>query len=140
MGKIVAGLCGLIVLATVVVGWVWHRHTKIAEYQAWMVTGAACPVISKADYEASGTVAGHIFEYDGARLARAYGYVNCDEVASDGGKGMGTIPVCQFNSPTMLRVTTKRGEVFYSTRTSPATVSFKDDQPSCVLNATPGLQ
>ena len=129
---------GLIVLAAIVGGWGWHRHTVYVDTQALTITGPPCPTTTRQAYLSSDIPASHVFIYDDVRFARADGMVSCDEIADHGGYGFGKLPVCQFNSPTVLEVITSRGEYFYATRAKPATVTVSDGTPSCVLAARMG--
>ena len=128
----------LVVLAVIGAGWAWHRHTIYEDTQALTITGAACPTITRQAYLASDIPASHVFIYDDVRFARADGMVSCDEIADHGGHGFGRLPICQFNSPTVLEVITARGEFFYATQAKPATVTVDHGSPSCVLNARLG--
>jgi hypothetical protein len=129
---------GLVVLAAIGAGWGWHRHTVYMDTQALTITGPPCPTITRQAYMSSDISASHVFLYDDVRFARADGMVSCDEIADHGGYGFGRLPVCQFNSPTVLEIITPRGEFFYATRARPATVTVDQGTPSCVMNARLG--
>jgi hypothetical protein len=116
-----------------------QRLVAIARAQAWTVAGAPCPGLSPAEVPASGYRIAHAIDYGDVRFGRAYGYVSCVEVSGDGGWSMDAAPVCQFNSPSLLQVTTRRGDFYFLTRMRPATVSIVDGRPRCVLNASVGL-
>jgi hypothetical protein len=100
----------------------------------WTVAGSPCPTISAADYAARGFAAKErLIEYDDVILTRQSGHVSCKGVA-DRGIGLFTHPVCQFTSPSALRVKTRKGE----TRFNPgpgarATVVVEKGRPSCTV-------
>lgn len=139
-GQVAAGICIALVVATLVAGYLWHRHAVMTEASDWTPIGPQCPALAKATYLAGTTRADHVFNYEGTSLGRAYGFVSCNEIGDHGGLGPGRVPVCQFNSPTILDVTTPKGEYLFSTTTRPATIAIHDGVPSCVLNAGIGLQ
>ena len=119
------------------VWWGWNHASR--DSQAWTVTGPPCPIVSRADYQTLDEPLTHPFRYAGARFDRAYGYAMCNVIANHGGHGSGRLTVCQFNNPSVLDVTTPRGDILYRTDTRPATVSIDRGTPGCVLNARIGL-
>jgi hypothetical protein len=138
--EIVATFGAIAVLAaTLPLALAAQRIAAVAKARAWAVSGPPCPSLSRSAYLASGERIVHLIDYDGVRFGRGYGYVSCVEVAKDGGRGLDTVPVCQFNSPTVLQVTTRRGDFYFYTRIRPATVTIADDRPQCVMNASIGL-
>jgi hypothetical protein len=127
----------IVVLAVVVTG-SWQlamRQDAVAKAKEWTPAGAPCPTISAADYLTSGFSAVNHSAFDGVGFARAYGYIVCDDIADDGGKSSTHIPVCQFNDPGALDITTAQGHVYYLPRTQPATVIISHGRASCVLAA-----
>ncbi len=135
-----AGVGALAVVGIIAAVLILQRANAIAKAEAWMPPGAPCPVSSPAALLASGNRVEHVSVYDNIRFGRRSGFVTCNEVASDGGRGAGLVSVCQFNNPTVLQVTTRRGDFFYFPRSKPATVSVEDDTPRCVLAATQKLE
>ena len=132
----IGAACGvLIALATIPLALEAQRQMGVAKVRAWTLPGPPCPEVSRQAYLAFGTPASNTFTYEGARFARAYGYSNCGRVADDSLLGLGSFPVCQFNNPTVVEVTTARGEFFFMTRAQPATIVLAHGQPRCVLGA-----
>jgi hypothetical protein len=125
---------GLVILVFGVV-----RYAAISHARAWMVAGDPCPTMTPAELAASGYQLGHSFEYHGVRFARAYGYVNCDEVSPDL-LGFTSVPVCQFNSPTVLKVTIPQASMIYTSPVRPMTVWVTEQGPHCVLNISARLK
>jgi hypothetical protein len=125
-----------IVLAAIGLDWYLQRQYAIAVAQAWTIAGPPCPSVSRDGYLAAPAgPASHAFQYNDVVFARAYGHVSCNEIKTDGGRGWATFPVCQFTSPEVLKVTTERGDSFFVVGSRPATVSVRDGQPACVMNA-----
>ncbi|MDR3510421.1 MAG: hypothetical protein P4L73_02210 [Caulobacteraceae bacterium] len=128
-----------VIAATVPLALGAQRIAAVAKARAWAVDGPPCPAMSRAAFQASGLRIAHVVDYDDVRFGRGYGYVTCVAVARNGGRGLDTVPVCQFNSPTVLEVTTPRADVYFATHIGPATVTIVNDRPRCVLNASIGL-
>ena len=69
-------------------------------------------------------------------FARRFGHMSCAMITNDGGRGLGTFPVCQFTSPASLLVRTPRGEFYFAPGIGqPATVSVPPGLPQCVMNS-----
>lgn len=135
--QLVSTIAGVAVVVGTIGGvWFFQRMTAIAKARDWTAVGAPCPTLSRAAFLASGVPMAHVMVYDDVRFGRGYGYVNCNEIAAHDGRGPGIVSVCQFNNPSVLQVTTRRGDFFYATQTSPATVSITDGAPKCVLAVT----
>ena len=115
-----------------------HRQAAIAEAQAWMAPGPPCPVISRlSDVAFAPTL--RTVEFDGVRFGRAYSYMMCSDIADDGGRGQGSLPVCRFYDPMVIEVTTPKSHVIFLTRSQPATISVDHGQARCVLNPSKGI-
>ena len=119
---------------------VLQRQSNVAKAEAWTPLAPACPTETKAEYLAKGERAEHVSNYDDIHFGRGYGYVTCNEIGSDGGRGGGVVPVCQFNNPTVLQVTTVWGETIFVTGSHGATVLVEDGRPRCLLAANQKLQ
>ncbi|MEO8113452.1 MAG: hypothetical protein ABI655_03655 [Phenylobacterium sp.] len=114
--------------------WLYHRPMAIERAQAWTISGPPCPELSRADFVQRGLKAPRVFDFEGLSLARQFGHVSCMIVANEGGKGLGDYPVCQFTSPTVLQVTTAKGELFFEPGPGhAATISAQHGKVSCVL-------
>ena len=136
---IIGSVCGAILVGTLGGLWVWRQHSLVEEAQAWAPPGPPCQQVSRQAYLALGASDPHISNYDGVRFARGYGAVGCNEIMSRGGRGPGRIPVCQFNSPTTLEVTTASSDTLYFTQAKPAVITIEDGRPSCTLSAGEGM-
>lgn len=139
--QIVFPIIAVVALVGVVGGClILQRQSNVARAQSWTPVAGACPTESKAEYLARGERALHVSNYDDIHFGRGYGYVTCNEIGSDGGRGGGVVSVCQFNNPTVLRVGTTRVETFFVTGSHGATVLVEDGRPRCVLAANQKLQ
>ena len=114
----------------------WSYHRSLELEQGWVSAAPACPAISAAAYAARNYLTRErTTDYDGATLARQFGHVMCKEIDTPGRWGFVTHPVCQFTSPTAIRV--RRGEVeaFFEPGIGKlATVSLGPGRPRCVLS------
>jgi hypothetical protein len=135
----IATLCGVaIALASIPLAVVGQRQAAIAKARAWTAAGPPCPVVSRRAYMAFGAPVAQAFDYAGARFARAYGGASCSQITDDPLLGLGHVPVCQFNNPTVVEVTSVRGRTFFMTGIRPATILLAHGQARCVLAARLG--
>ena len=130
------GLIALVVgtpllVGTAAVSWLLQRQHAIEEAKAWDIAGPPCPTLTLAQYQAGPQHPFESFTYEGIGFSRLYGHVSCNAVVNSGGTGFGTFPECQFTSADIIRITTPRGDVYYSTGSRPATVAVRQSQPSC---------
>jgi hypothetical protein len=132
---------GFCLIGPVIIALLWgvHKYTLIATAHAWLVAGPACPALTPAAAAQLGSPQLQVFNFQGARFGKGYGYVNCRMVADHGGWGGENIAVCQFNNPSILDVTTPRGHAAYLTGGRSATISIDQGHPSCVLAASAGV-
>ena len=114
--------------------WIYHRSVELD--QGWLSAAPACPTISAAAYAARNyRVRERAMDYDGVTLARQFGHVMCKDVDSAGGWGFVTHPVCQFTSPTAIRVRRGKVEAFFEPGPgSLATVSLWPGSAKCALS------
>jgi hypothetical protein len=114
----------------------WSYHRSLELEQGWVSAAPACPTISPAAYAARNyRTRERTTNYDGATLARQFGHVMCKDVDTAGGWGFVTHPVCQFTSPTAIRL--RRGEVEAFFEPGPgrlATVSLWRGRATCALS------
>lgn len=115
-----------------------ERVAQVAKARAWTVEGPSCPTLTGEAARRMGGKIAHVIDYDDVLFGRGYGYVSCILIADQGGRGLGRLPVCQFNNPTVLQVTTRTGTTYYSTWINPATVSVEHGRPRCVLGNSVG--
>lgn len=129
----------LLVLAAVLpLALAGERFAQVAKARAWTVQGPACPTVTGETARALAHKVAHVIDYDGVLFGRGYGYVSCILIADQGGRGLNRLPVCQFNSPTVLQVTTATGTTYYSTWIRPATVTVEHGRPHCVIGQSIG--
>ena len=134
LNRLVLPAVGLAILIGGVALWWGQRQGEIDEARAWMIPGPACPTLPSLADIGFAPPPLDTFQFDGVRISRAYGHVNCHEIAEHGG-----VPVCRFNSPMVLEVTAPGGQVIYWTKVAPATVRIEQGRPSCVLGPWPGF-
>jgi hypothetical protein len=131
---IISGL----VLAAIAVGcltliFVNDRQAKIAEARAWTVSGALCPQGADGSWDASDGPP-QIVDFGNARFARAHGAIRCTEIGYDGGRSDDVFPVCQFDHPGHLEITTDHGATRFEVGPmDPATISVEHGVARCVV-------
>lgn len=132
------GLFGLALLAAAAGGLWWQRQSQgVAEYRHWAIAGPPCPPVSRQAVEAAGADLRQTNVIDQVEFARAYGHVACADVHDRGGRGFGTVNVCQFSSPRAVSVRTPKGVFYFLTPAAkPAVVSVDNGLPACVLGST----
>ena len=131
----ILAIVALVLAAGVALMWWLPRSREIAKAEAWTFTGTPCPAVSVQAFAAFVVQPKESFEFGDVTFARGYGHASCEQITNDGGRGFGTHPVCQFTSPGVLHVTTKRGDFYFITQTGPATVAVQDGVASCVRAA-----
>ena len=136
------GLWLLIAVVALAIGvplgiWSWSHHIQaaVAKAREWTVVGAPCPTLTRQAYLAGTVRADRTFQLGDFSFGRAYGHASCDFIACDGGRGFGDFPVCQFTSPSVLDIKTRRGEFYFFPSSYPATVSIPHGLPQCVMAA-----
>jgi hypothetical protein len=141
-----AHVIGGVLVATAAVGLIgWNylkeRNASVATARAWDIKGQPCPALSEADWIARRYKAEKHFDYDGIDIGRHAGDASCSDVHSHGGTGFGTVRVCQFTSPDVLTVASKKGR-FYFVPGIPhlASLIIEDDVPRCVMASNYTLQ
>jgi len=137
---------GAVVVATAAVGLIgWNymkeRGASVATARAWDIKGPPCPALSAADWTAKRYKAEKHFDYDGIDIGRHAGDASCSDVKDHGGTGFGTIRVCQFTSPAVLTVTSKKGAFYFVPGIGQlASLIIEDDVPRCVMASNYTLQ
>jgi len=131
-GAVLLALAGVIGIAQDVLQ---HRAEGVADYKAWTVAGPRCPPLPKF----LGAPDAHplqITTFGHARFAREHGATLCSDIATNGGRGLGQFPICQFDHPGVIGVSTRRGVYwFWAGFLRPATVSVEGGVPVCVIGA-----
>ncbi|HLK23193.1 MAG TPA: hypothetical protein VKT30_00900 [Caulobacteraceae bacterium] len=123
-------------LGTALVTYLIQRQHAIEEAAAWAISGPPCRTLSLAEYQALPQRPFESFVYEGVGFGRLYGHVSCNAVVNNGGRGFGTFPECQFTSADIIRITSARGTIYFSTGSHPATVAVHQNRPSCVMAGT----
>jgi hypothetical protein len=115
----------------------WSYHRQVERVQGWVADAPGCAVVSAAEYASRGYRARErSTEYDGVTFGRQFGHVICKDVDTPGGWGFVTHPVCQFTSPTAIRVQRGRSETFFEPGPGRrATVSIRSGRPACRLSS-----
>jgi hypothetical protein len=113
-----------------------RRPAAIAEAEQWTVNGPPCRQVDAAAFTAQAPKPSQVFAFEDITFARSYGQVSCNEIKSDGGKGLSSLPVCQFSSPGGLVVNDRAGVHYFAPGVGqPVTVSAPHGRLRCVLGA-----
>ena len=131
----VAASLALAVPAYVVGGaYLKDRDAALVLAREWTIKGPACPSLTRAQFEAQGFRAPKSLDYAGVTVARQFGHVTCSPLRYGDGWGLSHYVVCQFTSPNVLQVTTRKGVWYFAPGMGrPATISTPHDQARCVL-------
>ena len=114
-------------------GFLKHRGEAMTRAEAARVSGPPCPTLDEAQFQRAGYRGLKGVDYMGAVFMRQYGHVECSSVPDDF-LALRAHPVCQFTSPNVLAVTTKRGTSYYAPGVGhPATVVARGDEVQCVM-------
>jgi hypothetical protein len=114
--------------------WNWQGHRAQERAQGWVGEAAPCPTLTAQAYRARYAPHERITAYEGVMLARQFGHVMCKDVDTEGGLGFVTHPVCQFTSPTAIRVRGPGGEAFFEPGPGRvATLNVERHRTLCVL-------
>jgi hypothetical protein len=125
----------VMLLGTLVLSIAEQRASLIGRADAWTAAGPPCRRVS-AEAARAYAAPSETFRFQGVEFVRGYGYAVCGEITADRRWGLGRrAPVCRFNSPGKLEISTSRGRFDFITGISPATVVIAEDGPRCVLAA-----
>ncbi|WP_309092744.1 hypothetical protein [Phenylobacterium sp.] len=102
-----------------------------AEKAAWDgITGPACPTAEAPSPKLVGRRPLKDFTYGDVTFERRHGHASCAGFRDDGE----VYRICQFNAPSVLRVTTPKGTVVFEPGpVRPTTVTIRDGVATCVL-------
>jgi hypothetical protein len=113
------------------------RATRMADAREWTVSGPPCPSATAASLAAAGEAATQLTTYYGARFGRTHGAVRCREIGYDDGRSGEDFPVCEFDHPGGLEVTTSAGHwVFDLPPLRAATVQVRHGVAQCVVGSS----
>ena len=109
--------------------WLTHQAMR----KEWTMKGAACPIVPAISIAAQGAKPPPPFVFQGVAYAFQIGDVFCEAVP-EGYFKRGTYPVCQFDAPAAVEVTTGGRKVIFEPGVGHhATVTVRHGQTSCVV-------
>lgn len=109
--------------------WLTHQAMR----KEWTMRGPACPIVPAISIAARGARPPPPFLYQGVAVAYQIGDVFCEAVP-EGYFKRGYYPVCQFDAPAAVAVTTGGRTVIFEPGVGhPATVTIRHGQTSCVV-------
>jgi hypothetical protein len=113
------------------------RSTRMSAAREWTASGPACARSTATALLAADEAPDQITMYKGVRFARAHGAVRCNTIGYNEGRSGEDFPVCEFDHPGGVEVTTSFGRSdFMLSPMSAATVQVRHGIPSCVVGST----
>jgi hypothetical protein len=110
-----------------------ERERSIAASAAAHAGAPACPTLTAGEFEAAHHRRLQGVQYLNGTFVRQHGPVECVTAADRKGP-LKTYAVCAFTSPSVLKVTTAKGDWYFAPGVGqPATVSTAGDVARCVL-------
>lgn len=111
-----------------------ERDAALSRASEARIEGPPCPSLTRAQFEAQGLKAPKATLYEDVVFARQFGHMDCRLLRYGAAWKTEVYPVCQFTSPKALKVTTPKGEWYFSTGPGqPATVGTPHGEARCVL-------
>jgi|GEM_PF-1827035 len=100
----------------------------------WNIVGQPCPVVARPSHIAIGPKPPMIFQYEGAVFSRSFGAVNCAAIPVSALWPRQSYPVCQFNNPGAVIVSTPHQRVVFEAPPGQhTTVSVRSGEIRCVM-------
>lgn len=133
---IVAGVVlALAAIAALVFVWATDRAANMAHYRAWTVNGPPCVSATATPAMADAPI--QIVSFQGVSFARAHGAIQCAVINFDAGRSDNSYPICQFDHPGRLKITTPKGVAeFQFPPLIGATVSVEHAAARCVVGVS----
>lgn len=124
----------ILALAALVFVFASSRATRLANARAWSPSGPPCAVTTPQALAAGGYEVRQSQTLMNVTFARAHGSAACSTIGYDEGRSDSEFPVCQFDHPGGLVITTAKGVfAFAPGGVYGATVQVQHDRPSCVV-------
>lgn len=129
---IASAALAFLAIGALVFVWANDRATNMAHARAWMVNGPSCAAASSPPIARDAPI--QIDSFQGVTFARAHGAIACAVINYDAGRSASSFPICQFDHPGRLKITTPRGATeFQLPPLIGATVSIEHGAPRCVV-------
>ena len=110
------------------------RNAALALSRSWTIEGRPCPTLSAAAFAERGFKAPKSVDYSGVVVSRQFGHIACSALRYGQAWGLSEYVVCQFTSPNVIKVETRKGEWYFAPGMGqPATISTPQDEARCVL-------
>jgi hypothetical protein len=123
------------IASAVLVGIVLDQRAKDrAEIALWTVSGPPCQRIAPVSLASLMVGSPAALSFEDAHGAFIHGGVVCSVIDHDRGRQTRPFTVCQFGSPSVVRLDTHHGAVFFKAPFGQSvTISFAGGDPHCVL-------
>jgi hypothetical protein len=126
-----------LVIAALLAAAVTNRATRMSEAREWTASGPPCARSTTAALLAADEAPDQMTMFQGVRFARTHGAIRCNTIGYDEGRSGDDFPVCEFDHPGGMEVTTAAGRYdFLLNPMSPATVQVRHGVPACVVGSS----
>ena len=127
--RVGAAAAALIVPATLIPAFLSADKRELRKFEDWQVAGPQCPLAP-----VSGAAPPKTIVVEDVAFSRRTGNVACTVLKVRQGLFSKAAPVCQFNSPSEVRVTSRAGTFAFAPGPGrPAAVYVHDGRPRCVV-------
>jgi hypothetical protein len=134
---IAAGVVIALAAAALVAVAIADRSRRTSAAHEWTASGPPCAHSTATALLAADQAPVQLNVFQGVRFARARGAVRCKSIGYNEGRSANDFPVCQFDHPGGLEVTTSFGRYdFLLDPMKAATVQVQHGIPSCVVGST----
>jgi hypothetical protein len=124
-------------LTALIAAAVANRATRMSQAREWTASGPPCASSTPSNLLAAGQAPDQITMFQGVRFARAHGAIRCDTIGYNEGRSGDDFPVCEFDHPGGVEITTPSGRYdFLLSPLSPATIQVQHGVPACVVGST----
>jgi hypothetical protein len=114
-----------------------NRSTRMREAREWTASGPPCARSTTAALLAAGEAPDQMSMFQGVQFARTHGAIRCNTIGYNDGRSGDDFPVCQFDHPSGVEITTSSGRYdFLLNPMSPATVRVLHGVPACVAGSS----
>lgn len=132
-----AGAVIALAAAALVAVAVADRSTRMSEAREWTASGPACATSTATALLGADEAPDQVSMFQGVRFARTHGAVRCNSIGYNEGRSGDDFPVCEFDHPGGIEVTTSFGRYdFLLPPLSAATVQVRHGIPTCVVGST----